>query len=105
MAVVRLWRLRPGGSIDWFRGPSRSPLVSQPRLRVRNRSNDASEFYEVINIGDAGHVISRAQAVVECLAKSMIDALTSLDLWQIFPPRALHARIGLFLKNNNVISF
>ena len=79
--------------------------MSQPRLRVRNRSNDASEFYEVINIGDAGHVVSRTQAVVECLAKSMIDALTSLDLWQIFPPRALHARIRLFLKNNNVISF
>jgi hypothetical protein len=72
---------------------------------VRNRSNDAGEFYEVINIGDAGHVISRVQAVVECLAKSMIDALTSLDLWQIFPPRALHAPVGLFLTNNNVICF
>jgi len=105
LAVVRSWRLRPGGSIDWFRGPSQSRLLSRSRLRVRNRSNDAGEFYEVINIGDAGHVVSRTQAVVECLAKSMIDALTSLDLWQIFPPRALHARIGLFLKNNNVISF
>jgi hypothetical protein len=74
-------------------------------IGLRNRSNGAGEFYEVINIGDAGHVVSRTQAVVECLAKTMIDALTSLDLWQIFPPRALHARIGLFLKNNNVISF
>jgi hypothetical protein len=69
------------------------------------RSNDADEFYKVINIGDAGHLIWRAQAVVECLAKSMIEALTSLDLWQIFPLRALHARIGLFLTNNNVICF
>jgi hypothetical protein len=54
VAVVRSWRLRPGGSIDWFRGPSRSRLLSQSRFRVRNRSNDAGEFYEVINIGDAG---------------------------------------------------
>jgi hypothetical protein len=74
-------------------------------IGLRNRSNDAGKFYEVINIGDVDHVISRAQAVVECLAKSMIDALTSLDLWQIFPPRALHAPIGLFLTNNNVICF
>jgi hypothetical protein len=102
-SVVGSWRLRRGESIDWCRGPSRSGLLS--RFRVRNRSNDAGEFYEVINIGDVDHVISRAQAVVECLAKSMIDALTSLDLWQIFPPRALHAPIGLFLTNNNVICF
>jgi hypothetical protein len=88
--------------VSW---PVAEPASVQSRLRLRNCSNDAGEFYEVINIGDAGHVISRAQALVECLAKSMIDALTSLDLWQIFPPRALHARIGLFLTNNNVICF
>jgi hypothetical protein len=105
VAVVHSWRLQLGGSIDWFRGPSRSRLLSQSRLRLRNCSNDAGEFYEVINIGDAGHVISRTQAVVECLAKSMIEALTSLDLWQIFPQRALHAGIGLFLTNNNVSPF
>ena len=44
-------------------------------------SNGADEFYEAINIGDTGHVISRVQAVVEGLAKSMIEAVTSLDLW------------------------
>ena len=44
-------------------------------------SNGADEFYEAINIGDTGHVISRAGAVVEGLAKSTIEALTSLDLW------------------------
>ena len=44
-------------------------------------SNDADEFYEAINIADTGHVISRAQTVVEGLAKSMIEAVTSLHLW------------------------
>jgi hypothetical protein len=45
------------------------------------RGNDADEFYEVINIDDVGHVNSRAHTRVECLAKLMIEALASLDLW------------------------
>jgi len=44
-------------------------------------SNGADEFYEAINIGDTGHVISRAHTVVEGLAKSTIEAVTSFDLW------------------------
>lgn len=45
------------------------------------RRNDADEFCEVINIDDTGDVILRAYTTMECLAKVMIETLTSRDLW------------------------
>jgi hypothetical protein len=45
------------------------------------RSNDADEFYEAINIGNTRDVILRAHRTMECLAKVMIESLTSRDLW------------------------